>query len=268
MNRPISAEKMIAHLRTMTIGRSLICLESVDSTNSEIKRRDQGDREGTVVFSEEQTAGKGRQGQVWLSPKGKGLWMSILLKPHLSVEKIPQLNLVAAAAIALSLDNADSCLDKKVLVKWPNDLFLNGKKICGILTETHLRENAARSVILGIGLNVNLEEEDFPPELKGIATSLLLETGHIYNREMIAASILNRFEELYLEYVDKGSLSRTLGICRERSAVIGKDVFLCHQGMQKQAHVWDIGPTGELLVSLDDGRELAVVSGEISLKLA
>jgi len=268
MNGNLSAEKMIAHLQTMTIGHRLICLESVDSTNSEIKRREQGDREGTIVFSEEQTAGKGRQGQVWLSPKGKGLWMSVLLKPHLSVEKIPQLNLVAAAAIALSLDNVDSCLDKKILVKWPNDLFLNGKKICGILTETHLRENTARLVILGIGLNVNLEEADFPLELKGIATSLLLETGHIYNREIIAASILNQFEELYLEYADKGNLGRTLEICRERSAVIGKDVLLCHQGMQKQAHVLDIGAAGELLVRLDDGREMAVVSGEISLKLA
>lgn len=268
MNGPLSAERLVSHLRTMTIGRRLICLDSVDSTNSEIKRCGQGDREGTVVFSEEQTAGKGRQGQVWLSPKGKGLWMSVLLKPHLPIEKIPQLNLVAAAAIALSLDNIDSCLDKKVLVKWPNDLFLNGKKICGILTETHLRENAARLLILGIGLNVNLEEADFPPELKGIATSLMLETGHEYNREIVAAAILNQFEELYLQYTEKGSLERTLDICRERSAVIGKDVILSHQGRQKQAHVLDIGPGGELIVRLDDGRELAIVSGEISLKLA
>jgi len=268
MNGPISAERLIAHLRTMTIGLRLICLDSIDSTNREVKRRDQGDREGMVVFSEEQTAGKGRQGQVWLSPKSKGLWMSVLLKPGLPAEKIPQLNLVAAAAVALSLDKVDSCLDKKSLVKWPNDLFLNGKKICGILAETHFRENAARSVILGIGLNVNLDAEDFPPELKEIATSLLLETGHLYNREIIAANILNCFEELYLEYVNKGTLDRTLEICRTRSAVIGKDVILSNQDRQKQARVLDIGPAGELMVRLEDGREMAIVSGEISLKLA
>ncbi|NLI92288.1 MAG: biotin--[acetyl-CoA-carboxylase] ligase [Peptococcaceae bacterium] len=242
------------------------CLDTIDSTNNECRRR-AAENEGTVILSEEQTAGRGRQGRAWNSPKGKGVWMSLLLKPDLPTETIPQLTLVGAAAVCKAMEKEEGYFPDKIKIKWPNDIFIREKKAGGILTEMQISAGRIESVIQGIGLNVNLAAEDFPDELKALATSFLIETGKVYERERIIADILNHFEILYEKFLVGGELGEALHICRQNSAVIGRQVRLMNNGTETEAEVLDLGPRGELIVKLGNGRITSVISGEISLRI-
>lgn len=248
------------HLTTSILGQEISCLDSVDSTNSEAKRRALEVKDGTIILSEEQTAGRGRQGRSWLSPRGKGIWMSIILKPDLTAEKVPQITQIAAAALCLVLEKKGIL---GVEVKWPNDILIDGKKLSGILTEMQSKGDSVDHVILGIGLNTNMTNQDFPEELQNQATSLYMETGISWERPALIADIINSFEPLYKQYVEYGDLSQTLDICRKKSAVIGTSVILHNKGKDQEAEVLDLGPNGELYVRLVNGEILNIVSGEI-----
>jgi BirA family biotin operon repressor/biotin-[acetyl-CoA-carboxylase] ligase len=150
-------------LLTGWLGHKIIYLPTIDSTNTECKRRSLTENEGLVVLSEEQTAGKGQLGRDWVSSKGKGVWMSLLLKPDLPPDKIPPLTLVAAASICTALEAESREFSLQVAVKWPNDILLEGKKAAGILTEMQAGAGKVQSVIVGIGLNVNHNRDDSPP---------------------------------------------------------------------------------------------------------
>jgi len=263
----LSPGKIEQSIQTKFIGRKIIYLDTIDSTNSEGKRRSSTEVEGTVILSEIQTAGRGRLGREWISPKSKGIWMSILLKPKLSSEKIPQLTLVGAAAVCMALESVDHSLSGKVQIKWPNDILLAQRKLGGILTEMQVSGDKVQSVVLGIGLNVNLEKTDFPEELELCATSLSLQTGIIYERELLIAELLYSFEQLYSEFLNYGELGQSLDICRQRSAVICKQVLLLDKGIRQEAEVLDLGPQGELVVRLSNGDITSIVSGEISLRI-
>ncbi len=264
--RNLIPDKITQDLRTKILGRKIIYLDTVDSTNSEGRRRFTPEGEGIVILSEQQTAGRGRLGREWTSPRNKGIWMSILLKPDQPPDRIPRLTMVGAAAVCLALEIVEPSLGTKVQIKWPNDLLLGEKKVGGILTEMQVSGGKAQSVVLGIGLNVSLEEDDFPSELLMKATSLYLGTGRAYDREIIIAEILNSFEPLYQEF-SGGSIAKSLTICRQRSAVIGRNVILVNKGIVEEAEVLDLGPQGELVVKLAKGDIASVVSGEISLRM-
>ncbi|NBJ14300.1 MAG: biotin--[acetyl-CoA-carboxylase] ligase [Dehalobacter sp. 4CP] len=270
MNESLSPEKITRYLRTTFLGRKILCFDVLGSTNCEAARRALAEEEGTVIISEQQTTGRGRFGRKWQSPGGKGIWMSIILKPQLPPDVIPQLTLAGAAAVCLAVDEAAiSFPGRGITIKWPNDLFLNGKKAGGILTEMSVSSRRTPVVVIGIGLNVNLAETDFPDELKSTATSLRLETGREHDRTRLTAGILNGFEPLYLEYLSTVDLGRTLTICRERSEVIGRKVVLENrEGPVQTAEVIDLGPKGELVVRLAQTGEIkAIISGEISVVL-
>jgi BirA family biotin operon repressor/biotin-[acetyl-CoA-carboxylase] ligase len=262
-------QEVIAGLtRTKLIGRKIIYHQSIDSTNNEAKRRAPDLEEGTVILSELQTAGRGRFGREWASPAGKGIWLTILLKPNLPPPQVPQLTLVAAAAVCLALEKTDANLRESLRIKWPNDLYLGEKKAGGILTEMQAGADQVQSVAVGIGLNVNFEETDFPEELRGKATSLSLETGAVYDRNIITAEIFKAFESLYLQFLETGELGNSLEICRQRSAVLGRKVILNRRGREEEAQALDLGSQGELIVRLADGGISAVISGEVSLKVS
>ncbi|HHV63562.1 MAG TPA: biotin--[acetyl-CoA-carboxylase] ligase [Peptococcaceae bacterium] len=262
-------QEVIARLtRTEFIGKKIIIHQNIDSTNCEAKRQASHLEEGTVIISEVQTAGRGRLGREWASPAGKGIWQTIVLKPNLSPPKVPQLTLVAAAAVYLAVEKVDPNLGKILKIKWPNDIYLREKKAGGILTEMQVSADQVRWVVVGIGLNVNLTENDFPEDLRGKATSFLLETGRSYDRNIITAEIFNAFEPLYLEFLETGELGTSLEICRQHSAVIGRKVILSHGGSEKEAQVLDLGPQGELIIRLIEGDITSVVSGEVSLKVS
>ncbi len=251
------------HLTASILGQKIICLDIVDSTNSEAKRQATEATEGTIILSEEQTSGKGRQGRDWISPRGKGIWLSLILKPNIQAHKVPQITQIAAAALYLALEQKGI---SKVEIKWPNDILIDGRKLSGILTEMQSRGSIVDHVVLGIGLNVNMDQHDFPEELQCQATSLFLETGEVWDRSQLIADIINTFEPLYNQYVRNGDLSPIIDICREKSALTGRQVILHEKGLELQAEVLDLGPNGELVVRMADGQKRFIVSGEVSVR--
>lgn len=258
----LTYEEVEEYLSTDFAGRKIYYFDSIDSTNKRAKEIAFEEPEGAIVIAEEQLQGRGRLGRKWTSPKKKGIYLSMILKPSVAPMKVAKLTLIGAAAISLALDD----IGIKSHIKWPNDIVLNGKKVCGILTEMNCELNLINYVIMGIGINVNLDNNDIPDELKDKATSLKIETGENIDRKKLVANILNRFEELYIPFKDKEDISRTIEICRKNSAVIGKEIRVIEKEMVKTAKALDINDDGELVVEYEGGETEVIFSGEISIR--
>jgi len=213
-----------------------------------------------VVAAEEQTSGKGRLGRSWISPKGTGIWMSIVLKPNISPMIAPRATLIGAAAVYAAIKD----MGISVGIKWPNDIVINGKKICGILTEMNAEIERVNYVIMGIGINVNMEL--FPDELKEKATSLKNEIGNEVDRKKLVANILNNLEVFYEDFKNTGDISRVIEICREGSLLINKEVRVINGNNEVICTVIDIDDDGELIVKHKDGTINRVISGEVSVR--
>lgn len=250
------------YLDTKFIGREIEYFESIDSTNTYGKEIARESNEGRIIIAEEQTKGRGRLGRDWQSNKNEGIYFSIILKPKLSPEKISRLTLVGASAVVMALDE----LGIESYIKWPNDVIVNNKKLCGILTEMAGELNSIDYVIMGIGINANNSMESFDEEVLKKATSLKLELGEKINRQSLLASILNNFEKLYLEFTEEDKFESTLKIARERSILIGREVRLIRGNEKENIRVIDINENGELLVEGEDGKERLVYSGEVSIR--
>lgn len=257
----LTYEEIREYLNTDFIGRSIYYFNTIDSTNIKAKEIAHNEREGTVLIAEEQTAGKGRLGRNWASPKGKGIWMSIILKPNVEPTKLPKITLIGAAAVHKALRN----IGVEAKIKWPNDILIDGKKVCGILTEMSGELNMVNYVVMGIGINVNLDEEDIPDELKNIATSLRLSTGRKINRKELAANILNEFEKLYIKFKEKDNIEEVLRICRENSVLLGEEVKVIRGDNIRIGKALDINDNGELVVKFGDNVE-NIIAGEVSLR--
>lgn len=259
----LTLEEIETFLNTNFIGRNIIHFDSVESTNSIAKKiGDSNEAHGSIVISEEQTSGRGRLGRSWISPKHKGIWMSIILKPDLNPVDAVNLTQTAAAAVIKATEE----LGIKTLVKWPNDIVINNKKVCGILTEMNAELTRINYVVVGLGINVNIDESEFPDDIKDIATSLKIQTGIPVNRQELTARILNNFENLYTKFTDENNIEASISICRENSAVIGRDVLIINREKSMEAHVIDIDNDGKLLVKYPDGRLEHIISGEISIR--
>jgi len=251
-----------AYLDTDFIGRGIHYFNSIDSTNKEAKEIAFDEKEGTVLVAEEQLGGKGRLGRQWVSPKGKGIWMSIILKPQVDPMKVAKITLLGAAAVNKALDN----MNIKSKIKWPNDILIDDKKICGILTEMNCELNMINYVVMGIGINVNLNENEIPEDLKYKATSIKISEGKDINRKILLANILNEFEELYLSFKDKGTISKAMEICRNNSALIGKDIRVIKGEEVKLGKALDINEEGQLVVEFENGNIENIYSGEVSIR--
>ena len=258
----LSYEEIKEYLNTDFMGRNIHYFNSIDSTNSKAKEIALEEKEGTVLIAEEQTEGKGRMGRSWVSPKGKGIWMSIILKPNVEPMKVPKLTLVGAAAVYKALEN----MGIKAQIKWPNDVLIDGKKICGILTEMSGELNMVNYVIMGIGINVNLDEGDFPEELKDKATSLKISTGKEINRKELTANILNEFEKLYISFKEKDQMNEVLKICRENSILLGEEVKIIRGNDVRIGKAIDINENGELLIKFEGDKVESIIAGEVSLR--
>ncbi|MCB2293756.1 biotin--[acetyl-CoA-carboxylase] ligase [Clostridium algoriphilum] len=259
----LTFEEIRSYLFTECIGKNIIYYDSIGSTNSKAKELAEiGQEHGTVVISEEQTTGRGRLGRNFISPKYKGIWMSIILRPDIITENISQITLLGAAAV----QSAIMKMGIKTSIKWPNDIILNSKKVCGILTEMSGEINHINYLVMGIGINVNLEEEDIPHELKDVATSIKLESGRYMERKILIANILNIFEKLYIEYVKNDNINETIEICRKNSNLIGKEIQLINRGKVTTARAIDISDKGELVIENSQGIIEYVVSGEVSVR--
>ncbi|HEX6922433.1 MAG TPA: biotin--[acetyl-CoA-carboxylase] ligase [Bacillales bacterium] len=228
-------------LETETFGHSVHYEESVSSTQEIAhKLAREGAGEGTIVVADEQTVGRGRLGRPWHSPKGTGIWASLILKPHIPPQQAPQLTLLAAVGVVKGIRQATGL---ECDIKWPNDILVHGKKLVGILTELQADPDQVNSVIVGMGMNVNVEESDFPADLQRIATSIRIEAGREIDRAELLRHILKQTELLYKDYLQEGfrfvkllweshavSLGNIIQARTLRGTIVGRAMGLSDQG--------------------------------------
>ncbi len=234
-----------------------IRLEETGSTNDEARQLAlTGAAHGTVIVAESQTAGRGRRGSAWVSPAGRNLLCSILLRPDWPVEHWPRLTHVVALAISEALEAA-GVLPK---IKWPNDLYLNGRKCCGILLET-ANSPQGMFVVIGFGLNVNLTAEEVPAEILEIATSLRIETERTWDRERLLEDILQRLASRAEQASrDFGAIVTAVA---HRSLLIGQLVSLQSNQAEHRGKVLGLSPQGGLLFQADDGPVQEILSADL-----
>lgn len=258
----ISASSIQQYLKTENYGRTIHYLASCSSTQIIAHEEAQNDApDGTIVIADEQTAGKGRLSRPWSSVAGKGIWMSVITRPHLSPQQAPQLTLVAAVAIVRAIEELTSVTPT---IKWPNDILVNGNKMTGILTELQADPDRVKAVILGIGMNVNQELKDFPEELRMIATSLRIEEKHPVNRAELVAKILEYLEYYITMYVDKGFAPLKL-LWESYADSIGKRIRISTLKETYEATAKGISEDGRLEVELDDGSIRGIYSADIHI---
>ncbi len=246
--------------RTEAIAAQAEIHDCIGSTNSRAKdlARD-GAAHGFLVAADRQDSGRGRFGRQFFSPEGAGIYISFVLRPKIPAEKAVMITSMAAVAVARAIE---SLCDAEVKIKWVNDLYINDRKVCGILSEASVdfESGCMEYVVLGIGVNVG--KVDFPEELAGIATSIFNETGAIVNRNRLIAEIANRLEGLWDGLEDGAFMDEY----RKRSNVIGRCVTVLRGSERFEAEAVDIDDQGRLVVRTESGTE-HVGSGEISLKL-
>ncbi|WP_409346639.1 biotin--[acetyl-CoA-carboxylase] ligase [Paenibacillus sp. MBLB4367] len=255
----IDHASLLAGLKTRVLGQSIKLFDEVDSTNNiahDLVQKGAG--EGTLVIAEQQTKGRGRMGRVWLSPKGKGIWMSIVLKPDIPLPFTPQLTLLVAVALCRTIRK----LTPDVGIKWPNDLLIRGKKISGILLESSAEDERLNYVIVGVGISANLKEEDYPDELREKATSLLLETGQPIDRVAMVCDFLQQLEELYDLYRSQGFAPIRL-LWEALTVTLQRKVTIQTAQGPEEGTAESIDDMGALLVRTPDGRMVKFFSGDI-----
>ena len=212
-----------------------------------------------LVVAAEQTAGKGRMGRVWESKKTEGLWMSLLLRPNVNIEAAPLITLVAATAMCETLRNLTK-LD--VQIKWPNDLVIHQKKVCGILTEMSSELDQLHYVVLGLGLNVS--QTAFDEALKQKATSLYHEGVEVGDKQ-----ILRQFLEVFFEYYKaylKGNVEKVMAFHRLHSATLGKEVRLIDKLGERIVEAFDVDDSGGLIIKNEKKQLERIISGEVSVR--
>lgn len=260
----LDPEQIQGRLRSRVIGRPLEVLGEIGSTNDRIMAagRD-GAPEGLAVIADRQTAGRGRLGRSWASLPGVGLYTSILLRPKLPAGQVPLLTLVAGLAVAEGIENVAGLAP---LLKWPNDLLVDGKKVAGILTETASVESRVSYVAVGIGINVGHEAQDLPGEFRATATSVRLASGREVPRGEVAAEIYHGLDRWYEEF-SAGRLEAILACGRERSAILGSAVDVLAGDERWSGLALDLDADGALLVRKDNGSLRRVVAGDVSIRM-
>lgn len=236
--------------------------ETLSSTNDKAKELALDEEEGTVIITEEQTKGRGRFGRSWYSSRGKDILLSIIVKPNLDPRDMQKIVLIAAAAVNMALKD----IGISSQIKWPNDIIIDGKKVGGILMEAAISGGEVTYGVLGIGINVNQETNDIPDQLKNKSTSLRIVTNKKIDKEELMKFVLHRFGSYYMDYKDRGNIEDVIDICRENSAIIGREVFIIqgNNGTRK-GFVIDINMNGELLVDFPQGLE-KISSGDLSIR--
>jgi BirA family biotin operon repressor/biotin-[acetyl-CoA-carboxylase] ligase len=258
------ADDLVARLaKTKVIGRDIQVFEQTTSTNDVIEKlaRD-GVKEGVVVFAESQTKGRGRLGRKWISPERKGLWFSILLRPDMRPQETTQLTVASATALRRAIQSQTGL---KAEIKWPNDILIGGKKVAGILTELSAELDKVRHVILGIGVDVNLNANEFPAELKKNATSLKIETGETISRAELATEILRELDADYAK-ICSGKFAVVADEWEARCTTIGRDVTVQIGGRRLRGCAESLDDDGALLLRTEHGRLERVIGGDVTLE--
>ena len=258
----ISAEEVKSRLHTDWAGCEVRYFDTLDSTNICAKRMaEEGAPNGTLVIADEQTAGRGRCGRAWKTPKGTAIAMTLLMRPNLRPEKASMLTLVMGMAVTRAVNELYSL---NCQIKWPNDIVYQGKKLCGILTEMSADMDQIHYVIVGIGINVQMT--DFPKEIQNTATSLKLVTGKTLLRNELLAKVLEEFEVLYEQFVSAESLKNLKAEYESRLANKDNRVNVLAPSGAWQGICLGIKEDGALLVQREDGKVEEVIAGEVSVR--
>ena len=259
----IDADEIQKDLNTKYIGKQLYVYKEVSSTNTVARFLSMNDAEnGSVIISEKQTNARGRSGKAWESPLG-GVWLSIVLQPNVDYSKLPLITLATGVAVAKTLERIGV---EEPEIKWPNDIMINGKKVCGILTEAVTKFNTIESVIVGVGIDANLNVEDFPEELQEGTTTLQKELGKKGNENELIKIFFEEFEKISDIFIS-GGYEDILKEWRKRSYTIGKIVEVrAPFNKYYDGYVVGIGKEGALIVEKIDGTLEKVISGECIIK--
>lgn len=254
------AAEIGAGLATGLIGREIVALEEIDSTNIRAwQLGEAGALAGTVVVADAQSSGKGRLGRSWTSPPGVNLYLSVLLRPLLEPRHAPQLTFLSSLAVATAIER---CSGLQPQVKWPNDVLLNGRKVAGLLNEMSAETESIHFVILGIGVNLNMGADQFPPGLRYPATSLALELGRPVSRTTFCRILLEELDRFY-------SLYERRGFAPIREAwqgyfhLLGQRVAVENQHLRQVGTVAGLDQDGALLLQTDDGTTERILAGDV-----
>ncbi|WP_242623780.1 biotin--[acetyl-CoA-carboxylase] ligase [Intestinimonas massiliensis (ex Afouda et al. 2020)] len=246
------------------VGRELVCLDRVDSTNNEIKRRAVGEAaDGLAVVAGEQTGGRGRRGRSFVSPPGKGLYLSVLLRPNCPLAEVPTLTAWSAVAVC---DAVEEVCGVRPGIKWPNDVILEGRKLCGILTELELEAETAalRYVVVGIGVNISQTEADFGPEVAPVAVSLAQALGKAPRRAEVARALLDSLDRLYGDFPRQRE--NWLARYRADCLTVGRPIRVISGTGEREGTALGVEEDFSLRVAWKDGGEEVVSSGEVSVR--
>ncbi len=259
----LSTNEIASLLHTKWIGQedALYCYDSIDSTNARAKElAEQGGPNGTLVVADQQTAGRGRRGRDWQTPPNTGIAMTLLLKPDINPNHASMLTLVSALAVARAIAELSGA---QAQIKWPNDIVMNGRKVCGILTEMNAQFDYISYVVVGIGINVHNRE--FPAELSDTASSILLESGIRIHRASLIARVMEYFEAYYDVFMETEDLSGLLDAYNELLVNRGREVSVLDPKEPFCGRAVGITRKGELIVDTWESRKL-VSSGEVSVR--
>ena len=251
-----------SRMDTEWAGHPVSFYETIKSTNLRAKLdADNGAPEGALVVADMQTAGRGRRGRTWSSPAGLNVYFTLILKPRYVPDKASMVTLVMALAVAEGI--RETC-GVEAGIKWPNDIVVNGKKVCGILTEMSVEKDFIHHVVIGVGINVGLQE--FAPELADTATSLQAECGRKVPKAALVANIMKAFEKYYESFREKTDLSDLVDSYNKMLVNRGKTVRVLDPKGEYSGVAEGINELGELLVELPDGHVENVYAGEVAVR--
>jgi BirA family transcriptional regulator, biotin operon repressor / biotin---[acetyl-CoA-carboxylase] ligase len=255
----LSADDIKARLITGIIGQEILIFEETASTNDIVTYLAvSGAREGVVVFAESQTKGRGRHGRTWASPRGKGLWFSVLLRPNLPANAMSRLTVAASVAVARALRQFTN-LDARI--KWPNDILIGERKVAGLLTELH-----TGAAVLGIGIDVNCMRADFPPEVAGLATSLLIETGNAVDRAALAAAVLHALDVSYRQAL--ADFEPVIAEWAQWCRTLGRQISVKTGTRRVEGHAQALDGDGALLLRRDNGQIERILGADVIVERA
>lgn len=249
-------------MHTDWVAKEVLYFDTIDSTNTKAQElAEKGYPSGTLVVADKQESGKGRRGRSWVSPSGTGIFMTLMIKPDINPNNASMLTLVAALAVAKAIT---SVTGEEAMIKWPNDIVVNGKKVCGILTEMNAQFDYINHIVVGIGINVH--NESFPEEISQMASSLMIEAGgKRFHRAQIIAETMSYFEQYYDTFLKTQDLS---DLVREYDKLLvnrNKSVRVLDPKEPFDGKAMGITPKGELIVDTWESRKL-VSSGEVSVR--
>lgn len=245
-------------LTTHVFGQQIVYMESVETTmDLAFKLALEGAKDGTLVCAETQTKGKGRMGRKWVSPAGKGLYFSLIVRPSMHPSEVSRLTLMSAVAVCEALRDLSNV---DVTIKWPNDLLVGNKKICGILTELSAEMDQVKFVVIGIGINVNATAKHLP----AVATSLRQESGHPYLRVTVLQEVLKKMEEWYLKIAQEG-FAPMIARWKVYSSTLGRKVKFTEINQLMTGTAIDLAPSGALVIQDKKGVIYQKISGDVEI---